>query len=236
MAKINQYHNFMNEYRGIYLVHIRKTGGTSLNHMFFSLSGEEPRSIYSSLVKTPDHRIVSNSKIYVGWNVRYINEGNYLYAFSHTPFHKLKIPEKIFTITCFRDPVKRVISHYNMLMNFYVNKIDHPCMKTEGKWIGKSFDDFVQNMPKNNLCNQLFMFSSEYNLNQAWENVDKISHYFFTENFAEGIDEINKKTGLSLETIHIRKASYNAPISETSIANLREILDEEYTFLEHLKR
>ena len=225
----------INGYQRIYLLHIRKTGGTSLNNIFLSLSGEDPVSLYSRLANTPDHRLLSNGKVFVGWNVRHINRGNYFYGFSHTPLHKLNLTEGTFTVTCFRDPSKRVISHYNMLTGFRVNNIDHPCMVTEGKWLGNTFDDFLQRIPQEHLLNQLYMFSAQYNVDEAVANVEELSHYFFTERFGEGIDELSKKTGLSLEPIHTREANYSAQISETSLANLKEMLGKEYIFLDRIQ-
>ena len=67
-------------YKRVYLVHIRKTGGTSLNNMFLSLSGEDSSQLYTQLAQTPDHRLFRNGKGYVGWNVKYINKGIYYYA------------------------------------------------------------------------------------------------------------------------------------------------------------
>lgn len=236
-----KYHKIASEYdiRGykrVYLVHIRKTGGTSLNNMFLSLSGEDSAYLYNQLSSMPDHRLISNEIIYVGWNVRYINRGNYFYGFSHIPLHKLDLPERTFTITCFRDPVKRVVSHYNMLMDFQVNNIDHPCMATEGKWIGGNFDDFLRRIPQDHLLAQLYMFSGRYHINEAVAQVKKLSHYFFTDNFSDGIDELNKKTGLGLKSIHTRKGSYNAQIPEASLAKLREMLEKEYSFLDQLQK
>jgi len=222
-------------YKRVYLIHIRKTGGTSLNNMFLSLPGKDSSQLYAQLAQIPDHRLLSNGKIYVGWNVKYINEGVYYYAFSHTPFHRLSIPDKTFTVSCFRDPVKRVVSHYNMLMDFYVNGIDHPCMETEGKWIGKDFDDFLSKIPREHLLNQLYMFSSDFNKREAVSNVQKLSHFFFSENFNKGIDELNEKTGLNLEAMHIRKASYQAQISEGSLAALKDMLSDEYRFLDGIR-
>jgi len=222
-------------YKRIYLVHIRKTGGTSLNNMFLSLSGEDSSQLYAQLAQTPNHRLLSNGKIYVGWNIKYINKGMYYYAFSHTPFHRLSLPDKTFTITCFRDPVKRVVSHYNMLMDFYVNKVDHPCMKTEGKWLGKDFDDFISKIPREHLLNQLYMFSSNFNIGEAVSNVQKLSHFFLSDNFKKGIDELNEKTGLNLEALHIRKSSYQAQISEDSLSVLRDMLCDEYRFLDSIR-
>lgn len=223
-------------YKRIYLVHIRKTGGTSLNNMFLSLSGDDSASLYSQLANTPGNRLLINGRVYVGWNVRYINRGNYFYGFSHTPLHKLDLPKGTFSITCFRDPLKRIVSLYNMLMAFYVNNINHPCMVTQGKWLGKNFDNFLQRIPQEHLLNQLYMFSKHYDVNEAIAQVEKLSHYFFTDNFSDGIDELNKKTGLSLDPIHIRKSSYSTQISESSISKLREMLDKEYSFLDRIQK
>ncbi|MBI5007633.1 MAG: sulfotransferase family 2 domain-containing protein [Nitrosomonadales bacterium] len=222
-------------YKRIYLVHIRKTGGTSLNHIFLNLQTGDSASLYENLARSPDHRIICGDKVYVGWNVRYINAGNYFYAFSHTPLHELDLPEGTFTVTCFRDPVKRVISHYNMLMNFQVNKIDHPCMAIEGKWLGNSFEDFLQRIPEEHLLNQLYMFSARFDASEALARVAGLSHYFFTEDFARGIDELNTKTGLNLKPLHIRKASFSASIPEESIEKLRGMLAREYAFLDRVR-
>jgi hypothetical protein len=223
-------------YKRIYLVHIRKTGGTSLNHMFLSLMGDEASSIYGSLVaNAPTHRVLRRGRIYVGWNVDCINRGNYFYAFSHTPLHELNLPPETFTVTCFRDPVKRVISHYNMLMDCQVNNIDHPCMATEGKWLGEKFDDFLERVPRDQLLNQLYMFSRDFDVDWSVEQVRNLSHYFFSDNFAYGIESLNQKTGLSLEPIHIRKTNFADQISEENIARLREMLSDEYAFLDRVR-
>jgi len=223
-------------YKRIYLVHIRKTGGTSLNNMFLSLSGEDSESLYGRLGQTADHRIVCGNKVYVGWNVRYINEGNYFYAFSHQPLHALNLPDGTFTVTCFRDPVQRLISHYNMLMDYQANKINHPCMEIEGKWLGNSFNEFLQRIPEEHLCNQLYMFSARFDINEAVERVASLSHCIFTEYFESGIEGLNSKTGLNLKAMHIRKSTYKAPIPEDGMDKLRKMLDREYIFLERIRK
>ena len=222
-------------YRRVYLIHIRKTGGTSLNNMFLSLSGEDPKLLYSRLAEAPGHQLQSNGLIYVGWNVRLINKGNYFYAFSHTPLHQLDLPQGTFTVSCFRDPVKRVLSHYNMLMDFRVNNINHPCMATEGKWLGEDLDDFLQRIPKQHLLNQLYMFSSDFDVNEAVSKVRQLSHYFFSEEFDTGVDDLNRKTGLALKSIHIRKANYQSQVSEQALLKLKEMLEDEYRFLAIIK-
>jgi hypothetical protein len=81
--------------------------------MFLSLSGCNPASLYNQLATARGYRLLNGGMIYVGWDVDRINKGNYFYGFSHIPLHKLDLPEGTFTITCFRDPVKRVVSHYS---------------------------------------------------------------------------------------------------------------------------
>lgn len=225
----------INGYKRIYLVHIRKTGGTSVNNMFLGISGRAER-LYNRLAKKSSHCIFSKGKIYVGWNNDLISRGNYFYAFSHAPWHKLDLPVGTFSFTCFRDPVNRVISHYNMLSNYLKKGIDHPCMKVEKEWLGESFEHFLNNIPKKHLCNQLYMFSEDFNIEEAVENVFSLSHYLFTERFAEGIDELNCKTGLNLMPIHIRKSTVKNNISTKNISLLKEMLEEEYIFLEYFKK
>ena len=222
-------------YKRIYLIHIRKTGGTSLNHIFLSMGDPDAQSFYDELSRARGHRLARNGKVFVGWNLSLINKGNYFYAFSHTPFYKLKIPEDTFTVTCFRDPVKRVISHYHMLMNYSINNVPHPCMVTEGKWLGNSLDDFIDRIPQEHLMNQLYMFSENFNIDEAVQRVKSVSHYFFSEEYNKGIHGLMKKTGLVLKPIHTRKAQYSAEIAEASIIRLKQKLGNEYLFLEQIR-
>ncbi len=237
---IRKYHNVVsayniNGYKRIYLVHVRKTGGTSINNMFLGMSGEAAR-LYNRLAKESSHCIVSKDKIYVGWNCDLINRGDYFYAFSHAPWHKLDLPVGTFSFTCFRDPVNRVVSHYNMLVNYLKNGIDHPCMEIEREWLGESFEYFLNNIPREHLCNQLYMFSEDCNIDEAVDNVSSLSHYFFTERFADGIDGLNCKTGLNLMPIHIRKSTITSNISTKYISILKEMLEDEYSFLDYIRK
>jgi len=123
-----------------------------------------------------------------------------------------------------------------MLFNYIKNRIDHPCMEIEREWFGESFEYFLDNIPKEHLCRQLYMFSEKFNIDEAVENVFSLSHYFFTERFAEGIDELNCKTGLNLMPIHIRKATVKSNVSPQNISLLKEKLKKEYIFLEYIRK
>lgn len=203
--------------------------------MFLSLSGEDPNVLYKRLLRAPDYRLISNGLIYAGWNIGHINKGNYFYAFSHAPLHKLSLPEKTFTVSCFRDPVKRVISHYSMLMGYRENNFDHPCMKSEGTWLGNNFRDFLMRIPKQHLLNQIYTFSDRFDIEEAVSNTRHLSHYFFTDAFEEGVRELSRKTELPLEPMHVRAAGYRAHIPDDALSELRERLDPEYQFLDAIR-
>jgi hypothetical protein len=219
----------------VYHVHIRKTGGTSLNHMFLSLAGDEPQRLYQRLVADPVHCISARGLIYVGWNPAIINRGTYFYAFSHIPFHKLALPPRTFTITCFRDPVKRVLSHYQMLLAFQTSGFDHPCMKTEGDWLGGNFDDFLGNIPEEHLLNQLYMFSDALDVEEAYRSAMSLSCRIFNDDFDAGVSRINALTGLRLTPLHVRKQQAVREIPDDSIRYLREKLAPEYRLIEKLR-
>lgn len=222
------------QYKRIYFIHIRKTGGTSLNRMFLSLGMEDSKVLYDKLRSNPLHRIAINGKVFVGWNVDLINRGHYFYAFSHTPLHQLEIPEHTFTITCFRDPVRRVLSHYKMLYNYQKEGRNRSLLRKEGQWLGKSFREFVDNLPKQHLLNQLYMFTPRFDPEQGAAKLREVSFCMQLENFNDGVDRLNQKTDLGLLPLHIRKTSAKYEISDSDIDYLREILEPEYTFLQYV--
>lgn len=134
-------------YKRIYNCHIRKTGGTSLNRMFLGANGGDGRDAYQYLVSAPQNRII-REKVIVGWNKKLIEEGVYFYAFSHIPFHQLDLPSGTYKLVCFRDPVKRVISHYTMLLEESFKENPSPWFYREKGWLGDSFEDFIDILPK----------------------------------------------------------------------------------------
>ncbi len=223
-------------FQRIYHYHIRKTGGTSLVKMFHALSGREPHDVYQQLIDAKPRRIVVNDYVFSGWERPLIEQGNYFYAFSHLPMHRLKLPKKTFTLTCFRDPVRRVISHYRMLLDIQASPgPKHPCFKNEGPWLGDSFEDFLDRVPREHLCNQLFMFSKGFEISEALDHVSRLSQVMFLEEFERGIGELNRKTKLVLTTQHQRKSGSRFEPSARSLDRLRELLADEYAFLTKLR-
>lgn len=221
----------------IYHYHIRKTGGTSINFAFLSNAAtSNVNDFYRQLTKKKNNRLIANEHVFVGWNKRLIEDGKYFYAFSHIPAHELQISKNTFTFTCLRDPARRVISHYKMLRYYQENNIAHPCMRVEGAWLGDSFDDFIKNMPKNHLMNQLYMFSKNYDIKEAEAKIRTCSYYFFTENMKQGIADLSTKLNVELPLSHQKKYDISIQISEPQMINLKEKLAPEYRLLERLKK
>lgn len=219
----------------IYNYHIRKTGGTSIHYAFLAHSGASNLDhFYQQIAQKKNQRVIANNKVFVGWNTRLLQEGKYFYGFAHTPTYKLEFPKNIFTFTCLRDPARRVLSHYKMLCYFRDNQVAHPCMRVEGKWLGNSFDYFLKNIPKQHLMNQLYMFSKNYNIEEAAAKIRACSYYFFTENIEEGIANLSNKLDLKLVLSHQKKYDIYIPISESQMTALKEKLSPEYRLMELL--
>lgn len=225
------------EHRPIYHVHIRKTAGTTINFAFLSNAHpEDVEEFYEDMGEKDNHRIIQNNKIFVGWNPLLINKGRYSYAFSHTPLHQLQLAKNIFRFTCLRDPAKRVVSHYNMLRYFQLNGINHACMKTEGKWLGDSFADFMTLAPKEHLLNQLYMFSKEFNVDEVIETLLSLDKIIHTENLANGLKDLEELTGWELPVSNQKSYGFKEEIDESQIKKLKEILAPEYLMLEKLQK
>lgn len=220
----------------IYHIHIRKTAGTTINFAFLSNSETNKTvNFYGDLARKKNHRLIKNSKVFVGWNTNLINEGYYSYAFSHTPLHQLNLPNNIFLFTCLRDPIKRVISHYNMLKYYQVNGIHHPCMKVEQKWLGNSITDFVSMAPKNHVLNQIYMFSNSYSINESLEKLLKLNKVMFTENLKADLKSLEALTNWKLPISNQKKYKHHEVISDNQMAMLREIMDPEYVLINKFK-
>ena len=100
----------------IYFYHIRKASGTSVCRSFLSLGGEEPTAVEYRMAESFFPRATSNGLVFATGNTKVLEDGNYFFASSHLPAHKISLPERTFTFTVFRDPVIRVISYYRYLV------------------------------------------------------------------------------------------------------------------------
>ena len=178
-------------------------------------------------------RLMSNGLVFTS-NKHILNKGNYFYGYSHTPIYDLKLPRDTYLTTCFRDPVKRVISLYNMLSQIKRINPEHPLAVSEGRWLGESIEDFLENAPRSLILNQLYMFSKDFDVNEAISRVSNVNLVIFTEDFNNGVIKLNKELGVELETVHIRRTTYKGEQSY-NMENIKKTLKLEYDFLDKVK-
>ena len=234
ISKLKKEYDIEGGYKRIYHYHIRKTAGTSFNNAMLSLGGEDGNEVRMRLVQSKSLKTISKDKVYVRKR-KHIERGSFFYGYSHSPCHQIKIPSDTFTITILRDPVKRVLSHYKMLKGFEMNNIQHPCMEIEGEWLGNSVEDFLSNIPQEHLLRQIYMFSSSYNIEEAYSNIINCSYFCFTEEFKEGICDLSQYLKIDIPILHVRKTNLEININQEGIDRLKKILEPEYKLIGKLE-
>lgn len=166
----------LNGFERIYYNHIRKCAGTSINIAMISALGGNEKT-YRELAMAWPHKIHLENGSCVGWNDLAINKSSFFYAFSHIPLHRLKLEPTTFTFCFLRDPIERVISHFNMIKDLFDEGGSHPALKTERNFAFGEFDQFLSNIPKEHLKAQLFNFSADYDLEEAIKNLRSRVNY-----------------------------------------------------------
>ena len=164
---------------------------------------------------------------FVGWNRAMIERGAFFFGFSHTPLHSMQIPADTYTFTLFRDPVERVLSHYKMLLEEQAASEKHPSFFDEEPWLGSCFSDFVERMPREHLCNQLFMFSRNFSTSEALENIKRVTNVELFPDVGNLVEDINEEFGLALRSMHVRRATITFEPSKADRAKLESRLKDE---------
>lgn len=224
-------------YKRVYFYHVRKCGGTTISQAFLSLSGKQStQELYDRLCAKPNYRLINGDKVYVGFNQKLIEEGNYYYAFSQIPQYELKLPPDTFTVVSLRDPIQRVFSHYKMIIELKTNKIKHPVMGKEGKWVGENFSDFLDKIPREHLLREVCMFSKSFDPQEAFENIAQCSYYYFVEDLSSAIKELSSKLNIELPPIHARKSSLNLQMTDAELDKARHKLKPSFDLIEKLKK
>lgn len=229
--------NLPGGYKRVYHVHLRKTGGTSINQSFLSMgSSARAQDHYQKLTHSFTNRINIEGRVFVGWNRSIIERGNYFFGFSHKPFQSLNLPPDTFIITCLRDPAKRALSLYKMLVEMVTSNDAHSATAIEGKWIGNNFNDFLDRCPPRHLLNQLYTFSQDLNVNEAFSAICGCNKILVTERLGEGLLELGKTLEIDLPELKVRKSTgLENPIDSESMSRLREMLAPEYKLLEMIE-
>jgi hypothetical protein len=224
-------------HRRIYFHHIRKTAGTSLCQMFLTAAAGAPRGdgqvLWDQLWAAHRHRMAHGDKVFVAGEKRLIEEGHYFFASSHIPAHELTLPPGTFTITCMRDPVRRVLSHYHMLLSQKASG-DRAFVK-EGPWLGANFTEFVENLPKEHLLRQVYTFSRTFDPDEAYENIVRCNAWFLTEDMYGAAAALGAQVGLQLAPTRANRSKVRTSAPAAQLHKLRELLQPEIVLFERLR-
>jgi len=78
------------------------------------------------------------------------------------------------------------------------------------------------------------MFSKDFDIDEAYENIIKCSYFFFIENLNDEVKILNQKINLKLKPLHINKTSIDVKITEKDRLKLKSMLEKEYILFEKL--
>ena len=229
LTKIAHGYNFEG-YKRLYHFHARKTAGTTVAKIFMSATGCDGGQLYQQLSAASDRQLLCQNLIFVGWDKKLIESGEYYFGFSHIPFDDLALPDRTFRFTVLRDPIERVFSHYRMLLDFSKQDDPHESFAEEKHWLGNSFDEFLDRIPQEHLQNQLFMFSKKFDPNEAVSRVLDLEHTILFEQLAHGLNRLGNLVGKPMSIRHDRKGQSQFEISQQDHDKLKQMLEPECEF------
>ena len=185
-----------NEYRRVYLYHVRKTAGTSVAFAFIRLSGADPYVIENRLSRFTFAQ--TNGYRYVADNAELIRQGKYFFAFGHVPAYVVSPPEiGTFRFTVLRDPIDRIVSLYRYLACPDADSsYSLTARNEERRWATEGFDRFLDQIPPYHLTNQLRMFSRSSSVNEAVDYINKLDMVLHTERLNHDLSRLQEALNL----------------------------------------
>lgn len=221
-------------YARIYHVHIRKSAGTSINAAFWSKTGYSLSNIGRKTI------LSGNNFVCVRNNKTAIEKGDFFYANSHQPTWSIQLKPDTFTFCMLRDPLSRLLSLYKYYLWIQslnpkgATKLEpyYNSLIVESACVGEGFDDFLDEAGRSNLCNQLYMFSENFDVQEAVSACRAMSAVYFQDNFQDAIDALSEVAGFQIEQRRERKSLVNKKVEITEQQHNRAmaILKDEYSF------
>jgi len=224
--------------------HIPKTAGRSIIVSFLRRIHTEShltdKFMYKDLVNRSG-KYKNDNMCMSGWNPK--SYGQHFFTFGHHTYHAehCKNARKHLThsITSIRKPFDRLFSLYKE--HLFERKNGRAISTTIKNVPDTMFDDmtfgnFVKRLPKKRLLEQLYYFSDSYNINEAIENVSKLTHVFFVDDILNDRDSYagKTKTYLCISNAFRREIDYKISKKERSFIN--KLIKDEIKFYTNLKK
>jgi len=224
------------EYRRIYLHHVRKTGGTSITTAMLSLGGERPQDVERRLVGNRPRFTRTGNIVVAAHDRMALQTGSFSYGWSHVPAWRIHLPRSTFTITVLRDPVERVVSLYRYLVD-PDSDVGHAfgAAARDRALARDGFTAFLGRAPREEILQQLYMFSRSLDVGEAVKRIEHCSLVFFTEDMPPGMSILADLVGRPLPLHTERKSRIPFAPSESQAAMLRERLRPEYDLITTLR-
>jgi hypothetical protein len=199
------------------------------------LSGRDPHVIDRRLSRF--YFAQSNGYRFVANNEALIGQGRFFFAYSHLPAYALSLPEVgTFKFTVLRDPIDRVVSLYRYLASPNADKsYSHKAMIEERRWAIEGFDRFLDQIPRQHLCNQLHMFSRTSSVDEAVNCLNELDLVLRTECLDRDLDRLQEALDLRLSLTRERSSSLRFAPTEAQRDRLYEMLFPEFEILRQIE-
>jgi hypothetical protein len=83
---------------------------------------------------------------------------------------------------------------------------------------------------------QLFMFSANYDIQEATERILTCSAVCFTETFNEDLRVLSRRLEIPLKVRHERRSVTRLPLPDRDMRLARELLESEFIMLERVRK
>lgn len=223
------------EYRRIYMYHVRKTAGTSVAFAFMRLAGADPHAIEHRLSRFAFAQ--SHGYRYVANNPILICKGGYFFAYGHAPAYAINPPDAgTFKFTVLRDPVDRIVSLYRYLASPEADTSFSLKAPTEQRrWATGGFDRFLDRIPPYHLINQLYMFSKSASVNEAVDCLNRLNIVLRTERLNSDVHRLQEALNLQFSLGRERPSIHSFTPTNAQRNRLHDLVNLEFEMLRQIE-